>query len=107
MFSIFTKLYGSLKEHNDYLDAHYRIKMINMVIEQLGFGNICYAELERKGQSYTYDTLKALIDQNPYDKFYFVIGSDQYDQLDKWYKIDELKQMIIFIVVNRKKYSKG
>ena len=37
-----------LKEHNDYLDAHYRIKMINMVIEQLGFGNICYAELERK-----------------------------------------------------------
>lgn len=63
-----------LKEHNDYLDAHYRIKMINMVIEQLGFGNICYAELERKGQSYTYDTLKALIDQNPYDKFYFVIG---------------------------------
>ena len=92
-----------LKEHNDYLDAHYRIKMINMVIEQLGFGNICYAELERKGQSYTYDTLKALIDQNPYDKFYFVIGSDQYDQLDKWYKIDELKQMIIFIVVNREK----
>ena len=74
-----------------------------MVIEQLGFGNICYAELERKGQSYTYDTLKALIDQNPYDKFYFVIGSDQYDQLDKWYKIDELKQMIIFIVVNREK----
>lgn len=92
-----------LKEHNDYLDAHYRIKMINMVIEQLGFGNICYAELERKGQSYTYDTLKALIDQNPYDKFYFVIGSDQYDQLDKWYKIDELKKMIIFIVVNREK----
>ncbi|MDT4035848.1 nicotinic acid mononucleotide adenylyltransferase, partial [Staphylococcus hominis] len=36
-------------------------------------------------------------------KFYFVIGSDQYDQLDKWYKIDELKQMIIFIVVNREK----
>ncbi|MEC5416926.1 nicotinic acid mononucleotide adenylyltransferase, partial [Staphylococcus hominis] len=37
------------------------------------------------------------------DKFCFVIGSDQYDQLDKWYKIDELKQMIIFIVVNREK----
>lgn len=92
-----------LKGHNDYLDAHYRIKMIEMIIEQLGFGNICYAELERKGQSYTYDTLKTLIDQQPYDKFYFIIGSDQYDQLDKWYKIDELKQMLTFIVVNREK----
>ena len=42
-----------------------------------------------------HDTLKALIDQN-HDKFYFVIGSDQYDQLDKWYKIDELKNDYLY-----------
>ncbi|PTE68050.1 nicotinic acid mononucleotide adenylyltransferase [Staphylococcus devriesei] len=90
-----------LKTHEDYLDAKFRIKMIEMVIEELGFGDICYAELERKGQSYTYETLKSLVSDNPNADFYFVIGTDQYKQLDKWYEIDKLKQLITFIIVNR------
>ncbi|MDU2778749.1 MAG: nicotinic acid mononucleotide adenylyltransferase, partial [Staphylococcus epidermidis] len=32
---------------------------------------------------------------------YFIIGTDQYNQLDKWYKINELKKLVTFIVVNR------
>ena len=54
---IFTKLYGTWND-DDYLDAKYRIKMIQLAIEELGFGEICQIELERKGQSYTYETLK-------------------------------------------------
>lgn len=30
-----------------------------------------------------------------------MIGTDQYNQLDKWYKIDELKALITFVIVNR------
>ena len=37
-----------LKTHDDYLDAKYRIKMIQLAIEELGFGEICQIELERK-----------------------------------------------------------
>lgn len=90
-----------LKSHEDYLDAKYRMKMIEMVISELGFGEICEAELQRKGQSYTYDTLKDLVNIEPDAKLYFIIGTDQYEQLDKWYKIEELKQLITFIIVNR------
>ena len=50
-----------LKTHDDYLDAKYRIKMIQLAIEELGFGEICQIELERKGQSYTYETLKDIV----------------------------------------------
>ncbi|MCJ1656230.1 nicotinate-nucleotide adenylyltransferase [Staphylococcus sp. NRL 16/872] len=90
-----------LKSHEDYLDAKYRMKMIEMVISELGFGEICEAELQRKGQSYTYDTLKDLVNIEPDVKLYFIIATDQYEQLDKWYKIEELKQLITFIIVNR------
>ena len=34
-------------------------------------------------------------------QLYFIIGTDQYKQLDKWYKINELKKLVTFIVVNR------
>lgn len=38
---------------------------------------------------------------HPLSKLYVVIGTDQYEQLNKWYKIDELKLYITFIIVNR------
>ena len=90
-----------LKDHEDFLDASYRMKMIEFVIEELGFGKICTSELDRKGQSYTFDTLSEIKRNNPKDEFYFVIGTDQYEQLDKWFKIDELKKLITFVIVNR------
>lgn len=92
-----------LKDHKDFLDAPQRIKMIELAIDTLGFGKISYEEIERKGQSYTYDTLLSLIHSQPNSDFYFIIGTDQYNQLDRWYNIDELKQLITFIGVNREK----
>lgn len=90
-----------LKSHNDYLDASLRTKMIKLAIEDLGFGEICYDEIERQGQSYTYDTIMEIKKNHPLSKLYVVIGTDQYEQLNKWYKIDELKLYITFIIVNR------
>ena len=47
-------------------------------------------ELERKGISYTYDTMKLLTEKNPDTDYYFIIGADMVDYLPKWYRIDEL-----------------
>ena len=44
----FYRAMAPLKEHDDFLDSSYRMKMIELVIEDLGFGNICTAELERR-----------------------------------------------------------
>jgi nicotinate-nucleotide adenylyltransferase len=92
-----------LKTHEDYLDARYRVKMIENSIKELGFGELCLDEIEREGQSYTYDTITRIAKKNPNSKIYVVIGTDQYEQLDKWYKIDELMQYITFVIVNRYK----
>ncbi|RIN35895.1 nicotinate (nicotinamide) nucleotide adenylyltransferase [Staphylococcus succinus] len=90
-----------LKVHNEYLNASDRIKMIQCAIGELGFGEIYLDEIEREGQSYTYDTVMHVLKDYPQAKIYFVVGTDQYNQLDKWYKINELKAKITFIIVNR------
>ncbi|MCG7338571.1 nicotinate (nicotinamide) nucleotide adenylyltransferase [Staphylococcus sp. ACRSN] len=90
-----------LKVQDEYLDAKYRVEMIKRAIDELGFGEICLDEIERKGQSYTYDTIINFLDKYPSAKLFFVIGTDQYNQLDKWYRIEELKSKITFVIVNR------
>ncbi|WP_251520364.1 MULTISPECIES: nicotinate (nicotinamide) nucleotide adenylyltransferase [Staphylococcus] len=92
-----------LKKHDDYLSGEHRVNMIKGAIETLGFGEIWLDELERKGQSYTYDTVNDIVKRYPQAQVFFVIGTDQYNQLDKWYMIDALKSKITFIVVNREK----
>ncbi len=92
-----------LKVHDNYLDANHRVAMIHKVIKELGFGEVYLDEIERKGQSYTFDTVRSILEKNPEAKIYLVIGTDQYNQLDKWYKIDELKALITFVIVNREK----
>ena len=59
-------------------------------------------ELNRKGgTSYTFDTIKEFKHEFPDYQIYFVIGSDQYENLHKWRNIAELKDLLTFVVVNR------
>ncbi|BCU52459.1 nicotinate (nicotinamide) nucleotide adenylyltransferase [Staphylococcus auricularis] len=103
---IFLPSYMSpLKTHDAFLDSKYRVHMIESVIDILQFGEINHTELERGGQSYTFDTIKEIIDNYGDVNVYVVIGTDQYDQLDQWYRIEELKQMVTFVVVNRNQSS--
>ncbi|HCD2633724.1 TPA: nicotinate-nucleotide adenylyltransferase [Staphylococcus aureus] len=96
-----------LKKHNNFIDVQHRLTMIQMIIDELGFGDICDDEIKRGGQSYTYDTIKAFKEQHKDSELYFVIGTDQYNQLEKWYQIEYLKEMVTFVVVNRDKNSQN
>ena len=92
-----------LKAHDSQLNTQHRINMLELAASDLGFGEICLAEINRKGESYTFDTIRELKDEWGDAEIYFVIGTDQYDQLDKWYQIDALKELVTFVVVNRGK----
>lgn len=45
--------------------------MVKLVIENLGFGTLRLDEIERKGQSYTYDTLLNIRQESPDAKLFF------------------------------------
>ncbi|MBJ4450418.1 hypothetical protein JGE21_22995, partial [Salmonella enterica subsp. enterica serovar London] len=87
-FFFFLGLGLGLGKEGDFIDVQHRLTMIQMIIDELGFGDICDDEIKRGGQSYTYDTIKAFKEQHKDSELYFVIGTDQYNQLEKWYQIE-------------------
>lgn len=86
------------------IDATHRLKMLELAIADNPFFKIETIELTRKGKSYTYDTMKTLIQNNPETDYYFIIGGDMVEYLPKWYKIDELVTMVNFVGIQRTGY---
>ena len=89
------------------IPEHHRLKMLELAIEGIEGLDIETIELERKGISYTYDTMKILTEQHPDTDYYFIIGADMVDYLPKWYRIDELVDMVQFVGVQRPRYKTG
>ena len=80
---------------------HHRLKMLELAIEGIEGLGIETIELERKGISYTYDTMKFLTEKHPDTDYYFIIGGDMVDYLPTWYRIDDLMKMVNFVGVRR------
>ncbi|MCR2820468.1 nicotinate-nucleotide adenylyltransferase [Lederbergia panacisoli] len=93
------------KERESHTTNRDRIRMLELAIQGNPFFSIEKIELERKGRSYTYDTIKMLVEQNPDDEYYFIIGADMVEYLPYWKEIDELMKMINFVGVNRPNYQ--
>ena len=89
------------------IDEKHRLKMLELAIEGIEGLGIETIELERKGISYTYDTMKLLTEQHPDTDYYFIIGADMVDYLPKWYRIDELVELVQFVGVQRPRYKTG
>ncbi len=62
---------------------------------------VCDLEIRRGGKSYSYDTLRELKARFAKDAYFFIIGSDSLDQLGSWHRIDDLRKLCRFIVVER------
>lgn len=89
------------------IDEKHRLNMLMLAINGIPGLDIETIELERKGISYTYDTMKLLTEANPDTDYYFIIGADMVEYLPKWHRIDELIEMVQFVGVPRPKYKAG
>ena len=81
--------------------------MLELAIEGIEGLEIETIELERKGISYTYDTMILLNERDPDTDYYFIIGADMVDYLPKWHRIDELVEIVQFVGVQRPRYKAG
>lgn len=89
------------------IDEKHRLNMLLLAINGMEGLDIETIEIERKGKSYTYDTMKQLTEANPDTDYYFIIGADMVEYLPKWHRIDELVEMVQFVGVQRPKYKAG
>ncbi len=63
-------------------------------------------EIKRETSSYTFNTINYLYEKYDFKtKPYFIIGSDTSRNLDKWYKIEDLFNLVTFAIMPRKNYD--
>lgn len=92
------------KKKTEHVTNENRLEMLELAMKDSPYFKIEKIELERMGPSYTYHTMKELIEQHPDVEFYFIIGADMIEYLPKWHKINELTKMVHFVGVNRPRF---
>ena len=87
------------KTKNKYAPIEDRIEMIKMVLPEKS--DISLFEANRKGVSYTIDTVSHFNVKYPNDELFLIIGSDNVYKLNKWKKIDDIAKMAQIVVFKR------
>ena len=58
-------------------------------------------ELKRPPPSYSIDTVLQIRERDPNAELFWLIGADNVSGLDKWHRIDALKKLVQFVVLDR------
>lgn len=61
-----------------------RADMTALAIQDDPYFSLSTIELERHGNTYTYETLERLKNENPDTEYYFIIGADNLFQIAQW-----------------------
>lgn len=89
------------KELNKNLAKH-RFNMVKLATAHNPKLEVSDIEYKKEGKSYSLITVKEIIEQyNILGKLNFLIGTDAFAKINSWYKADELKQLVHFIVFPR------
>ncbi|MCG3718750.1 nicotinate (nicotinamide) nucleotide adenylyltransferase, partial [Aliarcobacter butzleri] len=79
---------------NFYLEPKVRFELLKKVFEKVEKVEISDYEINQEKLSYSFNTVNYLKDLYKASKIYFILGQDNVENLDKWYKIEELKKMV-------------
>ena len=83
--------------------TEHRFNMVKLAIENNPQFEISDIEYRLGGKSYTYRTICELYKEYEIDgKISFIIGTDAFETLDKWYESEKLRKLVDFIVFVRK-----
>lgn len=90
---------------NFYLEPKVRFELLKKVFTDFKKVEVSDYEINQKKLSYSFDTVTYLKNLYKPSKIYFILGEDNIENLDKWYKIEELKKMVEFVVARRSGYK--
>ena len=87
----------------DIADSHHRFEMVKLAIADNESFDISDIEFQRQGKSYTYLTIQELYNNYPdiEGKINFIIGTDAFAHIDKWYESEKLVKMVKFVIFPR------
>lgn len=90
-----------LKAGEDNVNAHRRIKMLEISTGDNPFFEVSDIEIKRGGTSYTIDTLIEIQGEAPENSYYFIMGSELFSDISSWKRYKELFNYANVIVIGR------
>jgi len=90
------------KEVECRVSADDRLSMVKLAISGNSHFSVSTYEIDKKGTSYTIDTIRYFSDINSgKDNIYFITGSDSAANLEKWKDMDKILKVCVFVVATR------
>lgn len=72
------------KRNESVLEGTERMKLLALAIEGNPYFSVSAIEMERRGYTYTYETLQELKQKNPEHVYYFILGADSLFDMEQW-----------------------
>jgi nicotinate-nucleotide adenylyltransferase len=83
---------------------HHRWLMIHLAFKEFG-EKVHIVDTQPDALTYAWDTVNHLRHEHQDRKFVWAIGADHIDQLDKWYRGTELRELIPFWIYQRPSHA--
>ena len=90
-----------LKESTKVLSKNKRVSMTGMAIEDNPDFALSTIEIDREGNSYSYETVEELKRMQPKTDFYFIMGADSLLEIERWKHPDSLMTECTLLVAVR------
>lgn len=80
-----------------------RLAMLQLALPELGedWADVSDFELDRPGPSYTWETVAHFSGIYPQIDWYWILGTDQWEQIEAWAEPERLRQGLHFLVCTR------
>lgn len=85
----------------DVTPAEDRFRVVAAAVEGTEGLEASRLELDRTGPSYTADTVHELLAADPGVFLYLVVGADVAGELDTWQRVDEIRDVVTLVIVDR------
>jgi len=78
-----------------------RLAMLRLALKKEPRFWVSRCELDRPAPSYSYDTALEIRQAFPRAELFWLIGADQFRDLDKWHRPDDLRKLVKFVLMLR------
>jgi len=89
------------KSSGEVVPVRHRLKMVEIACHNFPAFEVSEVEARHPGPSYSIITLRKLKQDWPEDRFFFIVGTDAFLEIETWKDYDQLLRECSFIVVRR------
>jgi len=93
------------KINSELLSGNRRLHMVELAISDTENMSVSDIEFKMKKPSYTIDTLNVITKNNKDNEYHLIIGSDNLESFKKWYRYEDILNLVKLYVYKRKGYE--